>query len=256
MRLLGFVKNRSTKEVLSKKVQRFQHKIRLATALYLRDVSDVMLMRLQILHKQMQLQYRIDSDLKFSKWIKKLNILDHKRATRVFYAEIRSKNITADHFGPVKNKSGTFSTTLHESLENWAAYYSELYKYRSDNLNYDSEIYRYPTLTDTQIGNLNVDICVAEIIHAINSLKDYSTPGEDNLLGRGFTILLHLEPGQKSDDNVEGWTIINFISKVISDFWQKGRIPQELKETILRPILKSGDKDPTNPISITGQLLF
>ena len=195
----------------------------------------------------MQLQHRIDTDLKFSKWIKKLNILDHKRATRVFYAEIRSKNITADHFGPVKNKSGTLSTTLHDSLENWAAYYSELYKYRNDNLNYDSGIIRYPTMTDTQKGNLNGDICTPEIIHAINSLKDYSTPGEDNLLSRDFTILLHLEPGQKSDDYVEGWTIINFISKVISDFWHKGKIPPELKGTILRPFLKSGDKDPTCP---------
>ena len=56
-KLLGFVKNRNQTEVPSQKILEFQHKIRLATALYLRDKSDLMLLRLQILNKQMEDQY-------------------------------------------------------------------------------------------------------------------------------------------------------------------------------------------------------
>ena len=129
--------------------------------------------------------------------------------------------------------------TRHESLENWLAYYSNLYARRGDDLKCALiEIDKPPALTNEQSNDLNKNITIPEIIHAINTLKDYSTPGHDNLLCRDFTILLHLKPEQKSDDYTQGWTIINFIWKMVLDFWRREKTPQELKETILRPFLQ------------------
>ena len=45
---------------------------------------------------------------------------------------------------------------------------------------------------ESQLSKLN-DITIAELIYAIDSLKDYTAPGQDRLLSRDFTILLHIE---------------------------------------------------------------
>ena len=46
---------------------------------------------------------------------------------------------------------------------------------------------------ESQLSKLNDDITIAELIYAIDSLKDYTAPGQDRLLSRDFTILLHIE---------------------------------------------------------------
>ena len=66
-------------------------------------------------------------------------------------------------------------------------------------------------------------------------------------LSRDLTILLHVEDGKKSEDYPESWTILHFLKKVLSGFWNKEKVPMEAKETILRPFLKTEDIDPTNP---------
>ena len=72
--------------------------------------------------------------------------------------------------------SGDLSTTLQGCLANWAAYYQKLYKTTSNHLSFDLvTIQGNPTLNPKNASQLNDDITLNEIIHAINSFKDYST---------------------------------------------------------------------------------
>ena len=50
---------------------------------------------------------------------KKLNKLDHIKATRLFYGEIRRKSAEEEQLGAVVNEEGRLSTTLKECLDNW-----------------------------------------------------------------------------------------------------------------------------------------
>ena len=107
-------------------------------------------------------------------------------------------------------------------MENWATYYSELYDSPDDYSRYGlSDLINLPTNRKVNTIQLNTDLTISEIIRSIDSLNDYSTPESDNILIGDFTILLHLEPEQKSADNVEGWIIKDFIWRVISEFWRK-----------------------------------
>jgi len=93
----------------------------------------------------------------------------------------------------------------------------------------------------------NKDIEMSEMILAVDTFQDYTTPGNDTILSRDFTVLLHIEEGTKSEDNEQGWVILNFLLGVLKSFWQNGNMPKQAKETVIRPFLKSEDEDPTNP---------
>ena len=85
-------------------------------------------------------------------------------------------------------------------------------------------------LTGDRSKQLNAAISTPEVIHAINSLKDYSTPGKDMLLSRDFTILLHVEEGKKGADSPESWVIIDFLREVLVGFGPKKKFPKTLKK--------------------------
>ena len=223
-------------------------KISLTTAMYQNDRSDLLLVKLQILHKQLIDQQRSDKHRKFANWVKKLNILDYQRATRSFFAELKSKSNSVEHISPIKSRSGQLSTTLQGCLQNWASYYSNLYNNSFDGNGLDCQaLIKSPKLTVSQATRLNADISMSELIRAIDKLKDYSTPGEDMLLSRDFTILLHVEVGKKSEDYPESWNILHFLKNVLSGFWKNEKVRIKAKESILRPFLKAEGKDPTNP---------
>ena len=201
-----------------------------------------------MLHKQLLERDELDRHLKYAEWVCKLNKLDYQKSTRSFYAELSSKNKAFEYQGPIMDTSGDLSTTLQGCLENWATYYSKLYKNTNNLQSCDvSTIQSNPTLSLKNTAHLNDDITLQEIIHAINSLKDYSSPGDDMILSRDFTILLHMEQGKKTEDYPESWVILRFLWKVISNFWINGKVPKQVKQTVIRPFLKAENKDPTNP---------
>ena len=138
---------------------------------------------------------------------------------------------------------------MHDSFKNWASYYGKLYTNTCgiEAINQRPSLLVDPLLTGTQRKQLNADITISEIIHAINSLKDNTTPGKDLLLSRDLTILLHVEDGKKSADYPESWIILNFLKELLAGFWAKEKVPLDVKETVLRPFLKAIDKDSTNP---------
>ena len=104
-----------------------------------------------------------------------------------------------------------------------------------------------PVLTDQHLKMLNKDIEMCELILAVDTFQDYTTPGSDTILSSDFTVLLHIEEGKKSEDNEQGWVILNFLLEVLKSFWQNGNMPKQAKETVIRPFLKSEEEDPTDP---------
>ena len=90
--VIGFVKTNNRRSPLSNKVQNLQRKISLATAMYQNDGSSLLLVRVQILRKPLIDQQRFDKCQKFSNWVSKLRKLDYQRATRSFFAELKSKS--------------------------------------------------------------------------------------------------------------------------------------------------------------------
>ena len=67
------------------------------------------------------------------------------------------------------------------------------------------------------------------------------------ILSRDFNLLLHMEPGKTTEDYPQSWTILHFLWRIISNIWSIGKVPQQVKQTVIRPFLKAEDKDPTNP---------
>ena len=55
------------------------------------------------------------------------------------------------------------------------------------------------------------------------------------IINRDLTILLH-----PAEDNTYRWDIVNFIHKILSQFWANETVPEKLKESIIRPFLKPG----------------
>ena len=245
---LGFAQEKCRKESISSQAQKLQRQITFTTAMYQREKTDILLFRLEMLHKQLKDRDLLDRHLEYAEWVCKLNKLDYQKSTRSFFAELGSRKKGIEYYGPIMDTSGDLSTTLHGCLENWASYYSKLYKKTNNQLNADLAVIQGNTkLGPKNLELLNEDITLHEIIHAINSLKDYSTPGDDMILSRDFTVLLHMEPGKTTEDYPESWTILHFLWRVISNFWTNGRVPQQVKQTVIRPFLKAEDKDPTNP---------
>ena len=94
----------------------------------------ILMHRYLLLEKELYNQWEIEKQQKWSQWIKKLNSLDYKKATRIFYSEIRSKKMEVEHFGPIVDREGRLSTTLEESIENRRSYYAKLYSQQDKNL--------------------------------------------------------------------------------------------------------------------------
>ena len=89
--------------------------------------NEVLVQRYRILEKELYNQWEREKYQRWTEWIKKLNVLDHNKATRTFYSERRSKSLEEEHMGPVVNGDGRISTTTKECLENWKSYYEKLY---------------------------------------------------------------------------------------------------------------------------------
>ena len=81
---------------------------------------------------------------------------------------------------------------------------------------------------------------------AVNSFKDHKAPGADNILSNDLTILLHTDP-EDADFILKNRNLLRSIHKVISSFWIAEKVPTDMKKSMLRPVLKGNDEDPTDP---------
>ena len=61
-----------------------------------------------------------------------------------------------------------------------------------------------------------------------------------------LTILLHTDP-ENPEFLLKNKDILFSILSLISSFWSKEKVPPPLKKSILRPFLKGGDVDSTDP---------
>ena len=84
-----------------------------------------------------------------------------------------------------------------------------------------------------------------EVILAINSLVDYSSPGDDQILNRDLTVLLHQGINNHADE--DGVNILNFIWGIFRKLWNEEKVPPKMKCSILNPFLKDSTKDTSKP---------
>ena len=59
--------------------------------------------------------------------------------------------------------------------------------------------------------------------------------------------LLELLDTSKPSENWKNVEILTFLHKMMQKLWETEKVPENFKETTLRPFLKNEDKDPTNP---------
>ena len=74
--------------------------------------------KLQRLEKVLYTVWNKEKQIRWTKWVRKLNMLDHSKATRAFYSELKRKNMVEEQLGPIVNESGELSTTLAECMTN------------------------------------------------------------------------------------------------------------------------------------------
>ena len=253
-RYLGYSTKIGKKCINSHQVVKIQLYVKYYTALYALNSSEINLAKLQLAHKQLQEVWQIERQKSFVKWLSKLDKLTYQRATRSFFSELRSRNHKSDEFGPIENSKGVISKSLPECLKNWVDFFRTLYTEVPQNSSPVLNPLEYLKPTPENLSSLNKDITINELVLAINTLKDFSSPGEDKILNRDLTVLL--VPVQ---DNVYRWDIVKFIHKILIKFWSDEAVPPSFKESIIRPFLKP-EKTPSKrenyrPISLLNALM-
>ena len=84
------------------------------------------------------------------------------------------------------------------------------------------------------------------LLLAVTSLAEHKAPGADCIRSNDLTVLLHVDPSdpQFTEDNRY---LLRYILSVLNSFWKDEKVSPVFKQTIIRPILKKLDSDPTNP---------
>ena len=203
--------------------------------------------RLSLLEKELYTQWTENQQRKFSKWLGKLNTLDYYKATRTFFAELKSKNTNSENFGPIVDKKGKLSTSRKQCMENWREYYAELYRGSDTDLKeHTSEADKLTktTLDRAQADMLDKEITMEEIVDAIFTLKTDTAAGRDSILSKDLLELMNTNIQSEHENNRE---VMRFIHKLISNLWTTEKVPASFKETMIRPFLKNPEKDPTDP---------
>ena len=83
--------------------------------------------KLQRLEKELYTVWTQEKQIRWAVWVKKLNKLDHSKATRAFYSELKRKKSEHEQLGPIINEKGQLSTNLEECMTNWRSFYKKLY---------------------------------------------------------------------------------------------------------------------------------
>ena len=133
--------------------------------------------------------------------------LDHKRATRKFYAEITRKSTAKEQFGPVVNEKGSLSTSLEECLENWRSYYKNLYRKAEEKEIMENDCDEIEdelkTSKEMQEDTIDKDITFEELVEAVYALKTNTAAGSDSILSNDIVELLRISNENESWKTVE-----------------------------------------------------
>ena len=257
-KFLDFKKLKNKQAFSTPLFKKLQKEIMAVTATYRRDKTEALAFKLMLLHQKLLDKWRLEKQLKFKAWLSKLNKLGYHRATRSFYAELNSRSNTPDKIRPIRNKLGILSTSLAECLKNWREY-KALYRRpkKTFKLGESFDKICHP-LSASDTSNLNRDISWNELILAVNTLGDYSSPGADQILNRDLTVLLHEDENGKADK--DGVQILNCILMTLKKLWREEKVPAGLKQSIIQPFLKEEKKDATlpqnyRPISLLNSLM-
>ena len=212
------------------------------------ETLGLLIQKYQLQEKKLYELSNIENNRIWAEWIRKLNALDHNKATRAFYRELNHRNCEAVQLGPIINSNGQLSTTIEECLENWRKFYKKLYSASTEERDGIEETGRsekvIPKLTKTQEEALDGEITIEELVDAIFTLKSNKAAGKDNMLNDDLLELLDTSKPSENWKNVE---ILTFLHKMMQKLWETEKVPENFKETTLRPFLKNEDKDPTNP---------
>ena len=212
------------------------------------ETLGLLIQKYQLQEKKLYELSNIENNRIWAEWIRKLNALDHNKATRAFYRELNHRNCEAVQLGPIINSKGQLSTTIEECLENWRKFYKKLYSASTEERDGIEETGRsekvIPKLTKTQEEALDGEITIEELVDAIFTLKSNKAAGKDNMLNDDLLELLDTSKPSENWKNVE---ILTFLHKMMQKLWETEKVPENFKETTLRPFLKNEDKDPTNP---------
>ena len=181
-----------------------------------------------------------------------MNSLDYAGSTWEYYARLRWKksNSTVPDPGPLQDNKGNLSNSWSGCLANWIQFYARMY--RSPN----SFI---PLHCGPENPTLDRSFSFEELVFGIASLTEHKAPGADCILSNDLTLLLHVDPTdpQFAENNRY---ILRYILSVFNSLWREEKVSPVFKQTILRPILKKIDSDPTDaanyrPISLLNTLM-
>ena len=234
---IGYCKENTTSLYLSQKVKDLQNRILAATNVFQKTKSDLSLFLLQHLQKLLQEQYKSEKTKQFHQWLSKLNQFDYKGRIREFYRSLKRNMKEKTSMGPVIDEKGNLSRSRTECLSNWKKFYETLYSSTRPTFNL------LPGPHDTELDD---PFSYTELVLAVASLSEHKSCGADYISGNDMTVLLHVDPEDHSflEGNV---FILESILSMINSLWKSERAPPVLKQSILRPILKAADSDPTNP---------
>ena len=135
VRCIGFSKGRNKKTPVPMSVKTIQAQITQATSQIEREMRTAsernseaetpqeLIEKLQRLEKLLYSVWTQEKQMRWAKWVRKLNLLDHSKATRAFYSELKRKNFKQEQPSPILNEKGQLSTSLRECMTNWRNFY-------------------------------------------------------------------------------------------------------------------------------------
>ena len=154
--------------------------------------------KLQRLEKELYTVWTQEKQIRWAVWVKKLNKLDHSKATRAFYSELKRKKSEHEQLGPIINEKGQLSTNLEECMTNWRSFYKKLYS--KTELDDSTEDEKDEATNKSQFSRckpskeqeeaLDKEITINEVVDALFSLRTNTAAGKDSILARDVQELL------------------------------------------------------------------
>ena len=266
VKCIGFSKRRHRKAPVPMSVKTVQAQIIQTTSQIERELRRVaegkksakkpqeLIEKLQRLEKELYTVWSQEKQISWAIWVKKLNKLDHSKATRAFYTELKRKNSKHEQLGPIVNEKGQLSTTLEGCMANWRNFYKKLYSKNESEANTEEKedeetSNNRPGLckpTKEQEEILDREISMNEVVDALFSLKTNTTAGKDSILARDVQQLLDTSIQTENWKNVE---LLKFLHITLQSMWKTEKVKPSFKETVIRPFLKDLTKTPTDPLN-------
>ena len=133
-----------------------------------------------------------EKQIRWALWVKKLNKLEHSKARRAFYSELKRKKSEQEQLGPIVNEKGQLSKSIEECTAKWRNNYKKLYSKPESEVNTKvkeddetSNSRRGPCKpTKEQEEILDRELSMNELVDAPSSLQTNTTAGKESILAR------------------------------------------------------------------------